>query len=135
MWLLKVFPGLPPEILLRIAELEYHGIVIEGFGSGNLPTQENALIDAIQRVVKKGCSVVISSQCAFGQADLSIYEVSRAAADVGAISASDMTSEAALVKLAWVLGHTSDADEVEEMMAKEYVGEVSHSGAVGFGGT
>ncbi len=134
-WLLKVFPGLPPEILLRIAELGYHGIVIEGFGSGNLPTQENALTEAIRSVVSEGCSVVVSSQCAFGQADLSIYEVSRAAADVGAISAYDMTSEAALVKLAWVLGHTSEADEVEEMMAKDYVGEVSYSGAVGFGGT
>ena len=134
-FLLKVFPGLPPEILLRVAELEYHGIVIEGFGSGNLPTQENALTEAIQSVVKKGCSVVVSSQCAFGQADLSMYEVSRAAADVGAISAHDMTSEAALVKLAWVLGHTSKADEVEEMMTKDYVGEVSFSGTVGFRGT
>jgi len=45
-----------------------------------------------------------------------------------------MTSEAALVKLAWVLGRTDNADEVEEMMAKDYVGEVSLSGAVGFGG-
>jgi L-asparaginase len=134
-WLLKVFPGLPPEILLRIAELGYHGIVLEGFGSGNLPTQENALTEAIQSVVKKGCSVVISSQCAFGQADLSIYEVSRAAADVGAISAYDMTSEAALVKLAWVLGQTNESGEVEEMMTKDYVGEVSFSGTVGFRGT
>ncbi|MFX0046270.1 MAG: asparaginase [Candidatus Hermodarchaeota archaeon] len=134
-WLLKVFPGLPPEVLLRISELGYRGIVIEGFGSGNLPTQENALTESIQSVVKNGCSVVISSQCAFGQADLSIYEVSRAAADVGAISAYDMTSEAALVKLAWVLGRTHDAERVEEMMAKDYVGEFSLSGAVGFGRT
>ncbi|MHA2380174.1 MAG: asparaginase [Candidatus Thorarchaeota archaeon] len=134
-WLLKVFPGLPPEILLKIAELGYRGIVLEGFGSGNIPTHENALTEAIQSVVKKGCSVVISSQCAFGQADLSIYEVSRAAADVGAISAYDMTSEAALVKLGWVLGHTSEADEVEEMMAKDYVGEVSFSGTAGLRGT
>jgi len=79
--------------------------------------------------------VVVSSQCAFGQADLSIYEVSRAAADVGAISAYDMTSEAALVKLGWVLGHTREANEVEEMMAKDYVGEVSFSGTAGLRGT
>jgi L-asparaginase/Glu-tRNA(Gln) amidotransferase subunit D len=71
---------------------------------------------------------VVSSQCAFGQADLSIYEVGRAAMDVGAMSAHDMTSEAALVKLSWVLGHTHEPDRVREMMGISYVGEMSYLG-------
>ena len=45
--------------------------------------------------------------------------------DVGAMSAHDMTSEAALVKLAWVLGHTKEPDRVREMMSTSYVGEMS----------
>jgi len=127
-FLLKVFPGLDPQILTRIVEMGYHGMIIEGFGSGNIPTGENALADGILQSINQGCFVVISSQCAFGQADLSIYEVGRAAMDVGAMSAYDMASEAALVKLAWVLGHTNESDRVKAMMGTSYVGEMSYIG-------
>jgi len=130
-FLLKVFPGIPSQTLTKIMEMGYHGIVIEGFGSGNIPTDENALTGGILQAIDQGCFVVISSQCAFGQADLSIYEVGRAAMDVGAMSAFDMTSEAALVKLAWVLGHTRDSDRVREMMSISYVGEISYTGMPG----
>lgn len=126
-FLLKVFPGLPPQTLVKIVDMGYHGIVIEGFGSGNIPTDENALTGGILHAINQDCLVVISSQCAFGQAELSIYEVGRAALNVGAISAYDMTSEAAFVKLAWVLAHTRDADRVKELMNINYVGEMSYT--------
>jgi L-asparaginase len=84
------------------------------------------LTGGILQAIDQGCFVVVSSQCAFGQADLSIYEVGRAAMDVGAMSAYDMTSEATLVKLAWVLGHTKDPGRVQEMMRISYVGEMSY---------
>lgn len=124
-FLLKVFPGLPPQTLARIVDMGFQGIIIEGYGSGNIPTNENALTRGIQQAIDQKCFVVVSSQCAFGQADLSIYAVGRAAMDVGAMSAHDMTSEAALVKLAWVLGHTKEPDHVREMMSISYVGEMS----------
>jgi len=124
-FLLKIFPGLLPQTLARIVDMGYLGIVIEGFGSGNIPTNENALTGGIQQAIDQKCFIVVSSQCAFGQADLSIYAVGRAAMDVGAMSAYDMTSEATFVKLAWVLGHTKEPDRVREMMSISYVGEMS----------
>ncbi|MFW9868230.1 MAG: asparaginase [Candidatus Thorarchaeota archaeon] len=125
-FLLKVFPGMPPQTLARIVDMGFHGIIVEGYGSGNIPTDENALTGGILQAIDQNCFVVISSQCAFGQADLSIYEVGRAAMEVGAMSAYDMTPEAALVKLSWVLGHTKESDRVREMMSISYVGEMSY---------
>jgi L-asparaginase type I len=133
-WLLKVFPGLQPQILLKILDMGYQGIVIEGFGAGNIPSEENAIAGAISQAVSQGCFVVISSQCAFGQADLSMYEVGRIAAEAGAMSAYDMTSEAALIKLAWILGRTTEPDQVREMMATDYVGEITFHGQSGYTG-
>ncbi|TFG12909.1 asparaginase [Candidatus Thorarchaeota archaeon] len=134
-FLLKVFPGMKPNVVSGIVEMGYHGLVIEGFGSGNIPSEENSLVHGIQEAVDAGCAVVISSQCAFGQAYPSLYEVSRASAEVGAISVYDMTSEAAFVKLAWILGRTKKLDEIQEMMMKNYVGEISFRSDVGFTAT
>jgi len=129
-FLLKVFPGMPPGILSRIVDMGYHGIVIEGFGAGNIPTEENALTGAILQAIASDCVVVVSSQCAFGQADPLTYEVGRAALDVGAMSAYDMTSEAAVVKLSWVLGHTHNPNRVQEMMLKDYGGEIQYKSSI-----
>ncbi|MDF1538054.1 MAG: asparaginase [Candidatus Thorarchaeota archaeon] len=125
-FLLKVFPGIPPGILTKIVDMGYHGIVIEGYGEGSIPSEENALTNGISQAVRMGCFVVVSSQCTYGRTDLSVYEVGRSARDVGAMGAQDMTSEAAVVKLAWVLGHTRNPDDVREMMMRNYVGEVSY---------
>ncbi len=123
-FLLKVFPGLRPDIIPRIVDMGYHGIVIEGFGTGNIPSEENSLASGIKQAISQGCFVIVSSQCAFGQTNLSLYAVGRAALDVGAMSAYDMTSEATVVKLAWVLGHTRDPAKVREMMSTDYIGEM-----------
>ncbi len=126
-FLLKVFPGMPPSILSKIVEMGYRGIIVEGFGSGNIPTMENSIVGAIRQAVNQDCHIVISSQCAFGQAEPSVYEVGRAAMEAGAISAYDMTSEAAVVKLSWILGHTHDEGTVRKMMITNLVGEISPS--------
>ncbi|MCK4280372.1 MAG: hypothetical protein KAW94_07320 [Candidatus Thorarchaeota archaeon] len=115
--------------------MEYHGIVVEGYGSGNIPTQENALTGPIKQAISAGCSVLMSTQCAFGQADLSLYEVGKAALDVGALSAHDMTSEAAVVKLMWIMGHTRNPDIIKKMILTNYVGEVTFSDGTGVRGT
>ncbi len=132
--LLKVFPGMLPEIINRVVDLGYRGIVIEGFGSGNIPAKENSLADAIKDALSRDCIVVMTTQCAFGQVDLSLYEVGKAALQVGALSAYDMISEIAVVKLMWCLGQTDNLEEIRKMMLTNYVGEITMSSSVGMNG-
>ena len=125
-FLLKYFPGMGPEIFAEIVKLKYRGIVIEGVGAGNLPSAPE-FQRAIRNVVKKGIPVVMTTQCIVGAAEMFIYEVGKIAEQCGAISALDMTPEAALTKLAWVLTQTKKLPEIKAAMQRSLVGEVGSS--------
>ncbi len=121
--MVPVYPGFKPEILEYLAST-HEGIVLEGFGAGNLPTGELSLIPQIQEAFKRKIPVVVCTQCIIGSTQMELYQVGRAALEVGAIPAMDMTPETSLVKLMWVLGQTSDPSTVDSMMRKSYVGEL-----------
>ena len=111
-FLLRTFPGLDPSVLFAILAQDVRGLVIEAFGAGNVPRLENSLVPAIDAATKKGVPVVIVSQSPRGAVDLRRYEGGAAAARAGAISARDMTSEAALTKLMIELGRAAGAPDV-----------------------
>lgn len=118
-------PGLSPEILNNIIKSGADGIILETFGPGNVPTKGNSLIPCIQKAKKSGIPFVISTQCIYGSTRLYLYEVGQEAAKYGAIPASDMTSEAAYTKLLWALDQTGDPDDIAQIFAKNYAGEVT----------
>jgi L-asparaginase len=113
-FLLRTFPGLDPSVLFAILGQGVRGLVIEAFGAGNVPRLENSLIPAIEAAAEKRVPVVIVSQSPRGSVDLGRYEGGAAAARAGAISAGDMTSEAALTKLMITLGRVSGASDLIE---------------------
>ncbi len=123
--MIPVYPGIKPEIIEYLAQ-NHAGIVIEGYGAGNLPTDENInLIPAIKAAVDRKVPVVVCTQCMLGSTEMELYQVGRAALDAGAIPAMDMTPETTMVKLMWVLGQTDDIGTVESMMLKSFSGELN----------
>jgi len=85
--------------------LDYKGIILECFGVGNVPIDENSLVPEIENAVKKRIPVIVSSQCTIGFSWMYLYECGKKALDAGAILGHDMISETAMTKLMWILGN------------------------------
>jgi len=128
--LIKLYPGFDYRILENLEKLGFRGIVLEGTGLGHAPinvkddyTKDHAkLLETIQNLTKKGILIIMTSQTPYGVVNLNVYSTGRLLLDAGVIPL-PMTSEAAFMKLGWVLGHTKDSEEAKKMMLKDQVGE------------
>lgn len=124
-FLIKLTPGLNPEIFDMLLGMHYRGIVIEAFGAGGLHFIRRDLIAKLNKVVEAGIAVVVCSQCLYERSDFSLYQAGQKALDQGVIQSFDMTTEAAVTKLMWVLGQTEDLGEVRRCFATSLAGEIS----------
>jgi glutamyl-tRNA(Gln) amidotransferase subunit D len=99
---------------------------MEATGLGHTPTLgKYSLLSKIEKVVKLGLPVIITSQCLYGRTHPTIYHNLRELSRRGVIFAEDMLPEVSLVKLMWVLGHTKNPDKIRKMMLTNYAGEIN----------
>ena len=124
-FLLKLIPGTNPKIFDFIANSGFKGVVIEGFGMGGIHYIRRNLLEGIEEIIGKGVPTLLTTQCRYEPSDLEVYEPGRKAIFSGILQGFDMTSESAVTKLMWVLGHTSDINQVRKMMYKNYCGEIN----------
>lgn len=124
-FLIKLTPGLDPEIFDMLLKMNYKGIVIEAFGAGGLNFVRRDLISKLQKMVENGITVVVCSQCLYERSDFTIYQAGKKALETGVLQAFDMTTEAAVTKLMWVLGKTSQPEEIKQIFLNNYAGEIS----------
>lgn len=124
-FLLKLLPGTNPDIFETLYQMGYRGLAIEAFGIGGLHFERRNLAEAMGAVIRKGMTVVVGTQCPYDGSNLSIYQTGRVILKEGALEAHDMTSEALVTKLMWVLGQTDSQREIEKMFSTNLAGEVN----------
>ena len=123
-FLLKLTPGLSPEIFDALAGMGYRGVVIEAFGLGGINVLNRGL-QGIRQAVEMGISVVVTTQCLYDSANLRVYQVGNRLLDMGVIQGFDMTSEAAVTKLMWALGQDMRPEEIKKLFERNIAGEIT----------
>jgi len=112
--LLKLIPGTRRELLEFMVD-RYDGLVIESFGVGGLP-EYDGFFDVIRSGVERGKLIVMTTQVPNEGSDLTVYHVGRGLKNtLRLLEAYDMTTEAAVCKLMWILGRTRDFDEAKNL--------------------
>ena len=125
-FLLKIYPNLDPNFLDQINLRDTRALIIEAFGSGNFPIHgPQSLLPFFKKCLKRNILLIITSQAAYDAVDLSNYESGRKALDLGAISARDMTTEATLTKMMYLLGQHHNNDSISTAFNRNIAGEVT----------
>jgi L-asparaginase len=124
--ILKIFPGINRryfEAILALPGLK--GIILESFGSGNMPTYP-WIFEAIREATLSGIVFMNVSQCPGGQVKMGYYETSRELLEVGVVSGKDITIEAAVTKMMFLLGQQLSVAEVKAYLAQNLSGEIEN---------
>lgn len=118
-FLLKLIPGLKADIFAYLKD-NYDVIIIEGFGVGGIPVYEqSSYLESIKDWISSGKLIVMTTQVPYEGSDMEVYQVGyQAKKELNVLEAYNMTLEATVTKLMWILGQTNDIDQIQDLFYK-----------------
>ena len=120
---IKLFPGLGENILRAMLSAPgLRAVVLETFGAGNAPTNE-WFIRVLKEAIDRGVIILNITQCGGGKVSMELYETGLRLQKIGVLCGHDMTTEAAVTKLMYVLGLGLPDDETRMLLRKPLRGE------------
>ncbi|KAL9598291.1 MAG: hypothetical protein Q9219_004592 [cf. Caloplaca sp. 3 TL-2023] len=130
---LRIFPGIKPDMVDAVLKVDgLEGLILETFGSGNAPGgPDGALTKVFEAAVNRGIVIVNVTQCMTGTVS-PLYEPAMRLKRAGLVPGHDMTTEAALAKLSYLLSQNLSVKDIAHRMTVSLRGELSEHRATAF---
>ena len=123
--ILTLFPGIQQSIVSAVLHVPgLKAVVLKTFGSGNAP-QKEWFIRELKEATERGIIIVNITQCTSGAVEMERYETGYQLLQAGVVSGYDSTTESAVTKLMFLLGHGYTPDEVRDRMNRSIAGEIT----------